>query len=244
MPRRPANIRPQVNLGQGKALSQGFDAQIARFCPTREQASARTWVYHPYDRLTVEAGPPAELGPKKAGLILVESPAKLVPRPYHKKKLALALSSERHFAIEADERGFPTIYVRNYDTFGDGLLEAQRDFGLAEIQVMQPAERELGVDLGRAQARGLRLKIVPDATWLTTEEDFDRVFNRSADGKPGPFLMDRFYRAMRQKTGLLVEDGRPIGDQYSFDVIASPTKGRCPFRNGPPIRQTRSRPKC
>ena len=227
MPRKSGDIRPHLNLSRGEFLSPGFDAQIARFCPTRQEAAGRTWVYHAYDRLTMDAGPLAELGPIKAGLILVESPAKLVPRPYHKKKLALVLSSERHFAMEAAERGFPVIYVRNYQSFGDGLLEAQRDFLLAEIQVMQPAERELRMDLGRAQARGLRLKIVPDVTWLSTEEDFDHVFKRSPGSALGHFLMDRFYRAMRQKTGLLMQNGRPVGDQYSFDVYnRQPYKGQ------------------
>ncbi len=226
MPHETADIRPKLNLAEVTPSSTGFDAQIVLYRPTKKQAASRVWVYHPYDRLTMDTGPLAELGPKKAGLILVESPAKIIPRPYHKKKLALVLSSERHFALEAAERGFPILYIRNYDSFGDGLLEAQRSFDLPEIQVMRPAERELRMDLDRAVHRGLRLKIVPDTTWLSTEEDFDLVFQRSGITKPGHFLMDRFYRAMRQKTGLLMENGKPIGDRYSFD-----TENRQPYRN-------------
>ena len=231
---RSKDIRPDLNLREVTASSQGFDAQILRHQPTLQEAAARTWVYHPYDRLTADTGPLAELGPTRAGLILVESPAKIVPRPYHKKKLALVLSSERHFALEAAEAGFKILYIRNYDSFGDGLLDAQRDFHLAEIQTMQPAERELRLDLQRAIQRGLELKILPDTTWLSTEEDFDRVFQRSRDGKLGHFLMDRFYRAMRQKTGLLMQHGKPIGEQYSFDAENRQTyKGQAPVPERP-----------
>ncbi len=216
-----------LHLEQVDDASTGFDRQIARLRPTAEEAAARTWVYHPYDRLTTDTGPLAELGPERGGLLMVECPAKVKPRPYHKKKLALLLSSERHFALEAVARGYKLLYMRNYDSFGDGLLDAQRDWKTGEITVMQPAERELRKDLERAVKRGLKLKVVPDTTWLSTEADFDQVFKGATGKHPGPFLMDRFYRAMRKKTDLLMEKGKPAGDQYSFDADnRQPYKGQ------------------
>lgn len=233
MPNRPPDIRPKLHLEQVTPQSRLFDAQIARFRPTAAEAAARTWVYHPYDRLTMDTGPLAELGPKKAGLILVESPAKIIPRPYHRKKLVLVLSSERHFALEAAERGFKILYVRNQKSFGDGLLDVQQEFALPEIRVMHPAERELRQDLQRAVARGLRLKYVTDTTWLSTDEDFDQVFMRPTQ-RPKHLVMDRFYRVMRQKTGLLMHSGKPIGGKFSYDAEnRQPYKGQVPVPERP-----------
>jgi hypothetical protein len=47
------------------SLSHKTSRRRLRFRPTREEAAERTWVYYPYDRLTMEVGPPAELGPKR-----------------------------------------------------------------------------------------------------------------------------------------------------------------------------------
>ncbi len=231
MVKSASDIRPRLHLSEVTASSPIFDAKIADFRPTPAEVAARTWVYHPYDRLTTDAGPLAELGPERGGLVLVEAPSKLTPRPYHKKKQALVLSSERHFALEAGERGFRILYIRNYQSFGDGLLDAQRDYNLREIQVMNPAERELRMDLERAKGRGLRLKTITDNTWLSTDQDFDEVFARSNGGKLGHLVMDRFYRRIRQKTGYLMESsGRPIGGQYSYDE-----ENRKPYRGQVPV---------
>ena len=42
--------------------------------------------------------------------------------------------------------------------------------------------------------------------------------------------MDRFYRAMRQKTGILMQNAKPIGGQFSFDA-----DNRNPYRNEVPV---------
>ncbi len=203
-----------------------FDGEIARARPTSAEAQARTWVYQPYDRCTLATGPLLELGPERAGLVLVESHSKGVRRPYHKKKLTLVLSSGRHFALEAAARGFKVIHMRDHRSFGDGLLEAQEEYKLAGVTAMRPAERELRADLAHAVARGLRLKLEEDTTWLSTEADFDTVFGVKDGQRPPSFRMDRFYRFMRKKTGLLMTlNGKPFGDHYSFD-----TENRQPYK--------------
>lgn len=212
-----------------------FDGEIARARPTAKEAQARIWVYQPYDRCTLSTGPLAELGPERAGLILVESHSKGIRRPYHKKKLALVLSSGRHYALEAAARGYKIIHMRDHRSFGDGLLEAQSRYGLSGITAMRPAERELRLDLEDAVQRGLRLTLVEDTTWLSTEKDFDTAYGIRDGQRPPRFRMDRFYRFMRKKTGLLMTPaGKPIGDHYSFDTEnREPYKGQVPVPERP-----------
>ena len=195
----------------------------------------RQWIYLPYDRLTDRTGPLHDTPAAEAGLILVESAAKGHRREYHKKKIALLLSNERHFALEQAARGVRILYAAEQGTHGDGLLRLQREYHLPPIMLMKPAERELRIDLEHACARGLRLNEIEDATWLSTEDDFDAVFKLKTNTSgqyelPGAFIMDRFYRAMRKKTGILMQHGKPIGDTFSFDV-----ENRQSYKNQVPV---------
>ena len=201
-----------------------FLPQVKKAAPTPADVRDRRWIYVPYDRLTDRTGP-LHAGAGQCGIVMVESLQKGSRRPYHKKKLALLLSNERHFALEQAARGVKVIYVFTRGSFGDGLLEAQANYGLRQMTVMVPAERELRLDLRRAQEQGLKLEEVEDSTWLTQENEFDQVFGIKQGSPPQSFLMDRFYRAVRKRSGLLMENGKPVGGKFSYDQ-----ENRKPFR--------------
>ena len=202
-----------------------FVPQINKAKPTKSDTQDRRWIYVPYDRLTDRTGPLLETDSTQCGIVMVESLEKGNRRPYHKKKLALLLSNERHFALEQAARGVKVIYIFTEKSFGDGLLEAQEKYDLKQITMMHPAERELRLDLNEAQKRGLKLEEIEDSTWLTREAEFDEVFGINQTTRPQSFLMDRFYRAMRKRTGLLMENGKPVGGKFSYDQ-----ENRKPFR--------------
>jgi deoxyribodipyrimidine photolyase-related protein len=209
-----------------------FFEQIAEHAPTATEAGARRWVYVPYDRLHDGVGPLAETQPEDAVLVFMESQAKGTRRPYHKKKLTLVLSAMRHFALEQAERGCRVVYGASAESFGEGWLTWQQRWGWDELVVNRPAERELRVDLEAACAEGLRLRFVEDTAWLSTREDFEGAFAKRTAAKAGQrtYLMDTFYRAMRQKSGILMERGKPVGGKFSYDA-----ENRLPWRNELPV---------
>ncbi len=191
-----------------------FADRIVRARPRRGDAQTKAWIYVPYDQLTDEVGPMVAADPDDMGIVFVESCIKPNRRPYHKKKLALLLANQRHFALEQAERGFQVLYLTGEATFGTLLARAQRSIGLGPIQCMRPAERELRVDLADAvEHEGLHLATVSNDTWLTSPEDFEAACGTS----PG-YRMDRFYRHVRKKTGWLMRDGKPEGGRFSFDA--------------------------
>ena len=77
---------------------------------------------------------------------------------------------------------------------------------------MRPAERELRVDLAPLFAESALIEIEHEG-WLT-----DRTTFESAMKGKLPWRMDAFYRSVRQKTGLLMEAGKPAGGKYSHDA--------------------------
>ena len=207
---------------------QSFPSLIAPAQPTSADISNRRWVYVPYDRYTDRTGPLAEQPPADTGIVLVEAAAKPLRRPYHKKKLVVLISNMRHFALEQAARGVSVLYHFSRQNHGQALLDVQRTHNLPPLTVMTPAERELRLDLQHAAADGLRINLVPDTTWASTTQDFLDTYGAYTPGRS--YVMDRFYRRMRQKTGVLMENAKPLGGQFSYDA-----DNRNPWRGQPPI---------
>ena len=212
-----------------------FATQIATFQPAASDIRNRRWVYIPYDRFTDRTGPlsSAEPGqdPQNTGIVIVESTAKGLRRPYHKKKLVVLISNMRHFALEQAASGVKVLYHWSPESHGTALLRLQQARKLPVLTVMTPAERELRLDLATAQAQGLHLDLVPDTTWASTSADFLATYGAYKHGKQ--YVMDRFYRRMRQQTGILMTGKRaaakPVGGQFSFDAAnRNPYKGEVP----------------
>ena len=205
-----------------------FSAAIAPSSPATKDLAQRRWIYVPYDRFTDRTGPLTEQPATDTGIVIVESTAKALRRPYHKKKLVLLISNMRHFALEQAARGVSVLYHFTSGSHGQGLLELQRKHRVPELTVMRPAERELRLDLDTATEAGLKLIRVPDTTWLSQTEDFLAVYGPWKSGRS--YVMDRFYRRQRQQTGILMERGKPIGGKFSYDP-----DNRNPYRGEVPI---------
>ncbi len=205
-----------------------FRKQIHPAHPTSADIRNRRWIYIPYDRYTDRTGPLSEQPPEKTGIVIVESTAKAMRRPYHKKKLVLLISNMRHFALEQAAKGCSVLYHFSPQSHGQALLKLQSDLALPELTVMKPAERELRIDLAQAASNGLKLREVPDTTWLSTTNDFLNVYGPYKHGRS--YVMDRFYRRVRQQTAILMKNAKPVGGQFSFDA-----DNRNPYKNQIPI---------
>lgn len=195
----------------------------------RLKASGRTrgprrWLYVPYDQLSDRVGPLAREAADELGIVLVESPWKAARRPYHRQKLAFVLSNQRHFALEQAARGVAVHYVVHDGPYHEALEKVVSELGA--LEVMEPAERELRVDLAPLVESG-KLRVHPHEGWLTTREQF-----LEGAGANAPWRMDAFYRHVRRETGLLMERGKPRGGKWSFD-----TENRKPWKGEPPAPQ-------
>lgn len=173
--------------------------------------SDRRWIFVPYDQLSSAIGPLAREAPGEVGVILIEAPQKAARRPYHRQKLGLVLANQRHFAIEQAARGVAVKYVVSEGSYADALAPLAAELG--PLRMMEAAERELRVELA-SLVEGRSIAVVPHEGWLTTRADFV-----AALGPTPPWRMDTFYRRVRARTGILMDDaGRPEGGKLSFDA--------------------------
>jgi len=173
-----------------------------------EAGSARNWVYVPYDQLSEGIGPLSGSSPESLGIVLIESNHKPGRRAYHKQKLAWILSSQRHFALEQAARGVAVDYRFSDQGYAHVLAEVVAERG--PLCMMRAAERELRLELQELVSSG-RIQVLPHGGWLSSEQDFSKA-------GVGPFRMDAFYRNLRKKTGILMQDGKPVGGKFSHDA--------------------------
>ncbi|MEC9440152.1 MAG: cryptochrome/photolyase family protein [Myxococcota bacterium] len=198
-----------------------FLQKLTALDPAHDPAKRR-WLYIPYDQLTDALGPLSREQPDTLGIILIESLWKGKRRPYHKQKLAWILANQRQFALEQAARGVAVRYHFTHKAYAEILEQEVRDLAQC-IRLMRPAERELRQNLEPLVARG-DLEILPHEGWLTDEETFLK-----SQGKKKSWRMDAFYREVRKKTGILMEDGSPEGGKYSHDA-----DNRQPWKGDPP----------
>ncbi len=173
------------------------------------------------DQLTTEAGPLAQVTPGTREIVLVESREWLSRRPYHVQRIALLLAHTRAFAEELRASGHRVTLLQGDAPMVD-LVRSHLGASRASAAAMEPAEREMRAELEPLVAEGMLARVRNDM-FLTEREEFIASAGR-------PWKMDSFYRAVRARTGILMdEDGTPTGGKLSFD-----SENRKPWKGSPP----------
>jgi len=129
----------------------------------------------------------------------------------HKARIALFLAAMRHFRDELRGRGDRVEYVELAEsTLGAELAKAVETLRPGRVVVVEPGEWRVREELRRA-VPGLEIR--PDRHFLCSADEF-----RAWAGGRRQLRMEFFYREMRRKSGVLMEDGRPVGGAWNFDA--------------------------
>ena len=191
-------------------------------------------------------------------VLLIEAHGFADRKPYHAYKLTLVFSAMRHFRDELRDRGHDVTYVRA-DSFGEGLDEffAERVEGRTDdddgphLRLMRPASHGAGERLRELVAeRGGTLDLVDNELFWTTPADWREWTGGEGDsgdeGDGGPlvnengvaersFRQENWYRHVRRETGVLMDDGDPVGGEWNYDDLNQETP---PDDWEPPARPT------
>ena len=137
---------------------------------------------------------------------------------HHKKKLAFLFSAMRHFADALKKENYQVRYryYNNEDNQGSLLEEvklALKETGCEEVVVTSPGEYRLLKSMEQWEHQlGVPVHILDDTRFYSTKQDFDEW---AQDRKT--LRMEFFYREMRKKTGILMEEGNPVGGKWNYD---------------------------
>ncbi|MBD3174891.1 MAG: cryptochrome/photolyase family protein [Armatimonadia bacterium] len=136
----------------------------------------------------------------------------------HKARIALFLSAMRHFRDRLTNAGYRVRYHElgaDADQSLEALLEDDvRELRPRRVLLTSPGEWRLLDSLPKACERaGAEVHIRPDARFLCGLDEFDEW----AAGR-NVLVHEHFYRAMRKRTGWLMEAGAPLGGEWNYDA--------------------------
>lgn len=172
-------------------------------------SKVENWHFVAYDQLNQELLPEFNSA-SSLGLVFVETSWKANRIPYHKQKLALLLSNQRHFALEMQALGHPIKYLFSDKDYAEVLNLFFNQYG--PFSATMPAELTLRRSLETLEVSGA-LTYQEHKGWLTTREDF-----LSSVGSKPPWRMDKFYRNIRKSRSILLdENAKPLGGSWSLD---------------------------
>jgi deoxyribodipyrimidine photolyase-related protein len=138
---------------------------------------------------------------------------------HHQKKIVFILSAMRHFAADLKKKGYHVDYVHlddkgNTGSFTTELARAIKRHKSTEIITTFPGEyRVLEMMQCWESQFGIPVSILPDDRFLCDAD----AFAQWAHGRK-QLRMEYFYREMRQRYDVLMENGQPAGGQWNYDT--------------------------
>lgn len=132
-----------------------------------------------------------------------------------KARIAVFLAAMRHFREALREKGWRVVYheMGAYESFVEALRASVRELRPSTLVMVQAGEWGVQRDLEAVAAElGVALEVREDRHFLCTTAEFAE----HAKGRK-QLRMEFFYREMRQRTGVLMEEGKPAGGEWNFD---------------------------
>lgn len=132
-----------------------------------------------------------------------------------KPRIAMFLAAMRHFRVALQEKGCNVVYheLGTYETFAAALRASVEDLRPRQLVMVQAGEWGVQREIESVAAElGVPLEVREDRHFLCTSAEFAEHARRRQQ-----LRMEFFYREMRERTGVLMKDGRPVGGQWNFD---------------------------
>ncbi len=172
------------------------------------------------DQLSLNISSLTDQDKNHAVLLMMEVEAETTYVKHHKAKIAYIFSAMRHHAEALRERGWTVDYITlddpdNSGSFTGEIARARERHDVEAIRITEAGEwRVMAMIENWEDQFDVPVILCPDDRFIATHEEFDGW----AEGKK-QLRMEFFYREMRRKTGLLLdEDGKPEGGKWNYDA--------------------------
>ena len=144
----------------------------------------------------------------------------------HKARIALFLSAMRHFRDSMLKAGYTVDYHQldegANETLAEGLDAAIRRHRPAEVMMVHAGEWRVQEQIGQAaRSAGASLQVLDDRHFYSSPEEFAQ----HASGRKA-LRLEYFYRELRKKHNVLLDDGKPVGGKWNYDADNRETFGR------------------
>ena len=170
------------------------------------------------DQLSFDLSSLDGAAPADAVVLMMEVADETTYVRHHRKKIAYILSAMRHHAAALMQAGWHVDYVclddpDNAGSFTGEVARAIARHAPDRIVVTEAGEWRVAAMIDAWETLfGLPVDIRADARFVASHADFETW---AATRKE--LTMEWFYRAMRARTGLLMDGAKPAGDRWNFD---------------------------
>ncbi len=190
-------------------------------------ASLRTLVVVLGDQLDPDAAAFDDFDPAQDAVWMAEAIEESTHVWSSKQRIAIFLAAMRHFAQALRAAGRLLHYARLDDPDNRGSLAAELQATLKAVRPQRvvmtaPGDWRVWQSLKAVvETAGLALEVCEDRHFYTTV----REFAAHAKGRKS-LRLEYFYRELRQRHGVLMQDGQPVGGQWNFDADNREAFGR------------------
>lgn len=170
------------------------------------------------DQLTLDNPALREFDPHHDRILMVEVSGESSYVWSHKARIALFLSAMRHFARRLRDQAFRVEYwalgEHAHETLASAWDAAIKQFKPQSLVVCEVGEYRLEQALyAIGKQHHLTLRYLEDTHFMCSRTAF---LEWAKDYKT--LRMEYFYRWMRKRFQLLMQDGQPIGGQWNYDA--------------------------
>ena len=133
----------------------------------------------------------------------------------HQQKLVLHRASMRAYAHRLKRDGREVCYVEHSpDPAMANLFDRLAADGVDEVVLADPVDWLMERRLKRVgEARGVGVKFVPTPNFECPPEVYEEFFAGA-----GRYRQTEFYIAERKRLGVMLENGKPLGGRWTFDI--------------------------
>jgi deoxyribodipyrimidine photolyase-related protein len=135
----------------------------------------------------------------------------------HKARTTLFLSAMRHYAAWLEQQGHTVDYIRidrpEAASFASALTAAIERNRPRRVRMVQAGEHGTQEEIDRTcEVAGVAIERIADTHFLCSREEFAAWRERRKT-----LVMEHFYRHMRKRHDVLMQDGKPTGGKWNFD---------------------------
>ncbi len=172
------------------------------------------------DQLSLDNPALAGIDRRLDRIVMIEAAGEATHVWSHKARITLFLSGMRHFALLLREQELPLLYVSlqtavdSEPGLGARLRAIIDEHQPATVIVCEPGEyRVLELVTAACRNAAVPLEIRQDTHFLCSRQEFAAW----AEGRK-TLRMEFFYREMRRRHDVLIENGKPEGGRWNFDA--------------------------
>ncbi len=172
------------------------------------------------DQLSHSISSLTDIDPQHDAILMCEVMEEATYVKHHKKKIAFIFSAMRHFAEELKDKGYTIRYTKLDDTDNQGsftgeVSRAIQDYKPKKVIITEAGEYRVQEMIKTWDTEfGVPVDIRPDDRFLCTHEEFQAWAKNRKE-----LRMEYFYREMRKKYNILMNNGKPEGGEWNYDSM-------------------------